>query len=109
MVEVHYVFEETSAAEYLVTVTVHCRSVFSVIWIISAISAQYQYPMQPQRKLKGGPLLLEVLHEKSFNIKARVCCRIHHIHPPFGKDGGGGSNYKADDDSTVYCLCCAAI
>lgn len=62
--------------------------------------------MQSQRKLKGGPFQLEVLHEKSFNIRARVCCRFHHIHPPFVK---GGSNYKTDDDSTVFCLCRADI
>lgn len=63
--------------------------------------------MQSQRKLKGGPFQLEVLHEKSFNIRARVCCRFHHIHPPFVR--GGGSNYKTDDDSTVFCLCRADI
>lgn len=45
--------------------------------------------MQSQRKLKGGPFQLEVLHEKSFNIRARVCCRFHHIHPPFVRGGGG--------------------
>lgn len=67
-------------------VTVNCKIVpFSVIWCIDTFSVPVSCAIT--RKRKGGPLHLKVLHEKYFNTKARVCCRIHHIHPPFAKRG----------------------